>query len=121
VDKNKGVYQRWIDAEVEDARANIVLGAGLPLDKNYALEIQMVSADKPRRLQLFLNGQQLGDVKVNQGVTPLRFENLKLKQGDNIIILKPDPADGYFVPASLTGGKGDRRQLRLGAISIKLL
>ncbi len=118
LDKAKGRYQRWIEAGSPVGHITIA-GVGEDFAATaHTLEIEAVSPDKPRRLQVFLNGQQVSDIKVT-GVTPLRLDNLKLTPGDNVIELRPDPADGYFVPASLTGGKGDTRQLRVGILSVK--
>jgi hypothetical protein len=106
-----GRVQRWIYRDAAEARVNIAVGPEVDLEKNYTLELQAVSPDKPRRLQVFLNGQQIGDLKV-AGIPTLKLDNLKLQRGDNILALRPDPADGFY--------SGDPRQLRLGFLSIKL-
>lgn len=110
---NDAGMQRWIDQEAIEARVNIAVGEDTLLAKSYSLEFKLVSPDKPRRVQIFLNGQVVKDFKV-EGISELKLENLTLQRGDNILTLRPDPADGYFVPT------GDQRRLRIGVLSIKL-
>lgn len=114
VDRAKSVYQRWLSSSAAEGRVNLVVGREVALkEEGYTLEIQANSPDKPRRLQVLLNGTLLTDLKV-QGVTPIRLAGVRLKPGDNILALRPDPADGFYSPPN------DRRQLRLGFLSIKL-
>ncbi len=108
-----GRVQRWMQSDATEARVNIAVGPKVALKESYTIELQAVSPDKPRRLQVFLNGQPISDTKI-VGLTTLRLENLKLRPGDNILALRPDPADGFYNPPN------DSRQLRLGALSIKL-
>jgi hypothetical protein len=65
-------------------------------------------------LQIFLNGTELKDTKI-EGVTELDLAGFKLEPGDNILALRPDPADGFFEPKN-----GDSRKLRIAALSITL-
>ncbi len=109
-----GGVQRWIFQSATEARLNIAVGPQTPRPTSYNLEIKAVSPDKPRRLQILLNGQLVGDTRVG-GISIIRLENLKLETGDNIVALRPDPADGFYVAPN------DSRKLRIGVLSIKLI
>ncbi len=105
--------QRWIAGDTSEAHLNIVIGPEVALKDRYRLELTAASPDKPRRLQLFLNGNQLEDLKV-EGLKTFQLENLKLQPGDNIISLRPDPADGVFIPPK------DNRELKISVLAVKL-
>ena len=62
--------QRWIDSEAPYARVMIVASQATPLKPSYNLDIEAVSPDKPRHLQILLNGavisvHSLGATKAN--------------------------------------------------------
>jgi|GEM_PF-2108707 len=132
VNKTLGIYQRWIAKDAVDARAIIAIGPETPLADSYSLEIEASAPDKPRHLQVFLNDALIGDVKVETPElvkvgdvtvgkpTLIRLDNLKLRRGDNVIKLYPDPADGYFIPALAGGAQNDKRELRIAVLSIKI-
>ncbi|MBN9391565.1 MAG: hypothetical protein J0I20_26265 [Chloroflexi bacterium] len=115
-----GGRQRWLDAAAADARVIIVAGPDTPLQPAYNLDIQAVSPDKPRHLTVLLNGTVITQTTVNPGVQSLHLAGLKLQPGENVITLRPDPADGVFVPSQANPASKDNRSLRLAFISLKL-
>ncbi len=114
-----GSRQRWIDAGAADARVIILAGPDTPLKPSYNLDIQAVSPDKPRRLQVLLNGAVVNDTKIT-GIQTLHLAGIKLQPGENVITLRPDPADGVFVPSRANPASHDNRALRLGFLNLKL-
>ena len=119
LDRAAGRYQRWLAEDTAEAHINLMVGPKVALQNPYTLQIGAVSPDKPRRMTVLLNGQPVGDVKV-QGVATFQFPNLNLQPGDNTLALRPDPADGYYVPAQSGGAAEDTRRLRIGVLSVKL-
>lgn len=111
--------QRWIAPEAPDARVVIVAGQAATLKPAYNLDITAVSPDKPRRLQILLNGAVIGDTSIS-GLQAVRLAGVRLQPGENVIVLRPDPADGVFIPSQANPAAKDSRALRLAFISIKL-
>lgn len=111
--------QRWIDEEAADARLIVVAGEAARLKTAYNLAIEAVSPDKPRRLQILLNGTLIGDTTIT-GVQTVNLAGVKLQPGENVIVLRPDPADGVFIPSQANPALKDSRSLRLAFIGIKL-
>ncbi|HEX2913654.1 MAG TPA: hypothetical protein VH186_22815 [Chloroflexia bacterium] len=112
--------QRWISQEATEAHVEVAVGPKVALKPGYSLELEVVSpGDKPRRLQVLLNGTTVGDVRV-QGVQQIKLDNLKLQPGDNTIAFRPDPADGVYIPSQVDSKSTDNRKLRLGFLNIKL-
>jgi hypothetical protein len=119
VDKQKNIYQRWLDDTLLDGELNVVLppqAAGQP----YSLDFKVASPDKVRRLQVFVNDRQAGEVQVKPGTNEFKLANLSLKPGDNKIFFRADPADGFFVPAE-HAKTTDSRKLTLAFISIQVV
>jgi hypothetical protein len=112
--------QRWIAPDATEAHIMVIVGPDTLLKPSYNLDIQAVSPDKPRHLQVMLNGAVVEDTTVNPGVQPLHLSGLKLQPGEYVIALRPDPADGVFVPSQANPASKDSRALRLAFISLKL-
>ncbi len=108
-----GRVQRWVSAAAEQADLKIIVNRNSPATQSFTLQMQLVSPDKPRHLQIRLNGQLNQSVTVS-GVTSFKLANLPLSPGDNIISLRPDPSEGFFSPPN------DNRRLRIGILSITL-
>ncbi len=112
--------QRWLAANESQAEVQIVVGPETPTARPYRLDLQLAAApDKPRRLQILLNGAVLQNVTV-EGKLDLKLEGLRLTSGLNLLALRPDPADGYYIPAKAGGDPKDTRQLRLAVLSLRL-
>jgi hypothetical protein len=120
VDANR--VQRWI-REPEDpgvnpeARANIVVGPEVKLQDSYTLELEAASFARARRLQVYLNGALVQEINVG-GLEKFTLSGLKLKPGDNSLVLRPDPADGYSVPSQVDPNSKDTRKLRIAVTSM---
>ena len=117
---SNGKVQRWIAPDSSEAHVMVIVGPATPLKPSYDLDVQAVSPDKPRRLQVLLNGAVVGDSTVNLGANSVHLPGIKLQPGENVIALRPDPADGVFVPSQANPASQDNRALRLGIISLKL-
>jgi hypothetical protein len=117
IDKNKNLYQRWLQSSSQDARIVIVASQEVDINKEYSLNITVATPDRPRHLQLYFNELIISDRQVD-GLTSFQVSNIKLRKGNNVLIFKPDPADGYFQP-SMSGSR-DNRKLQISLINLSL-
>ena len=117
IDQKTGQAQRWI---AQEAHANIVVGPEVRLEANYNLQLEALSFFKTRRLQIIVNGILLQELTVSVNLETFTIPNLKLKPGDNILSLRPNPADGYSIPAEVIAGSEDTRQLRIALTSLMI-
>jgi len=124
ISRETGQVQRWLEEKEKPeelgARANIVVGPEVKLQESYTLQIEAASAFKPRRLQVLLNGVQLQEVMLQPGLNNFAISGLKLKPGDNFLLLRPNLADGYSIPAEINKDSKDNRKLRISVISMNL-
>ncbi len=116
IDAKAGRAQRWL--EDVPAKANIVLDSSIPLQDSYSLQLEATAYYKSRRLQIWLNGQQIKEINVPPALDTISIPGLKLKSGDNILELRLNPADGYSVPAEVEKGSTDLRKLRVAILSL---
>lgn len=105
---------------VMEGRANIVVGPEVKLQPSYTFKIEAVSFLKPRRLQVWLNDAMIQELTVPPGYDTETFtlSGLKLQPGDNHLVLRPNPADGYSIPAEVIPGNKDTRKLRISIVSL---
>jgi hypothetical protein len=114
-----GKFQRWIQLDQKGAGEVIVsVGPGVSLNPSYSLEFEATPYQKTRHLDVLLNGEQVGRVTV-EGVQKFKLDGLKLRPGENRISFRPDPTEGYGVPAE-QGNSQDTRRLTIALLNIQL-
>jgi len=92
-----------------------------PLKASYTLEFDAAPYLKARRLTVLLNGQPLGQLNV-EALQTFRLEGLKLQPGENLLVFRPDPQDGYLIPAEQDPAQAgqDLRHLTITVLGIRL-
>jgi hypothetical protein len=110
-------YQRWLNANATDS--NLIVVAP---DQASGYNLEIAASPPPgiaeRRLYVYLNGELIGK-KVVTGER-LIVENLPLRPGENVISLRPDPTEGYFIPAERGADLRDTRKLQIAVLSLQV-
>lgn len=114
------IKQRWIKETPNSAQVVVVVGPNVVLKESYSLKFTVYSPDKPRRLEIFLDSQKLGENLVTTKATQLAFDNVKLKYGINVFTFKPNLADGVYNAKFVDGKVDTNRTLRLAFSNISL-
>ncbi len=122
-------YQRWLNlnraapGKVVRGEAQVIIAVGpdTPLKASYSLEFEATPYNRARHLEVLLNGQSVGRVLV-EGLQNFQLESLRLQPGENVLAFRPDPSDGFDVPAQVAPAlsASDTRSLTVAILNIKL-
>jgi hypothetical protein len=117
VNKERGIYQRWLAEDASEGKFTVLLSPEAS-KKSYNLKIELASPDKPRKVRVEIDGVLVEEVTVS-GKSDFSFK-LTEKPGEHVIILRPDPADGFYIPAEAGGSPNDKRKLRFAVLNVSV-
>ncbi len=115
-----GKVQRWINLErLGEAQVIITIGPEAEQKPSYTLQFEAVSFAKPYRVDVFLNGQKVGETQID-GLGNFKVANLNLKRGTNLLSFRPDPAGGSTIPANVIPKSQDSRPLTVALLKLEI-